>query len=44
MDVLRVICAIAVQYGLSMRTADVNAAFLNSKLATPIYVKLPDGF
>ena len=44
LSTLRFICAIAVQYGLSMRTADVKAAFLNSKLATPIYVKLPDGF
>jgi hypothetical protein len=44
MATIRLICALAAHYGLTLFFLDVTAAFLNGDLEEDVYMKQPEGF
>ena len=41
---IRMVIALAVQFGLKLHQMDVTTAFLNGKLKEDIYMKQPEGY
>ena len=44
LESLRVLIALAVQYGLKLHQVDVTTAFLNGELEEEVYMRQPEGF
>ena len=44
MATIRLVCALAAHYGLTLYSLDVTAAFLNGNLDEDVYMKQPEGF
>jgi hypothetical protein len=44
MATIRLVCALAPHYGLTLYSLDVTAAFLNSDLEENVYMKQSEGF
>ena len=44
MATIRLVCALAAHYGLTLYSLDVTAAFLNGDLEEDVYMKQPEGF
>ena len=44
MATIRLVCALAAHYGLTLYSLDVTAAFLNGDLDEDVYMKQPEGF
>src|SRR6201994_2821508 len=44
MATIRLVCALAAQYGLTLYSLDITAAFLNGELEEDVYIQQPEGF
>ena len=44
MATIRLVCALAAKYGLTLYSLDITAAFLNGHLEEDVYMKQPEGF